>query len=625
MNRGQKMRKFIAFFTPHSRSTAKLRHPSPPPIEMPPVVQTLAVQAPEERDRSGFSGGQSSGWVSSILLHILLLFAAAMFVKVAPTADRMVLLLSQTVNEPMVNEELQEFVVFEPPEFEVVPVEDVEDVEELEDLFQTVEMAQPEVPDQAERSSALVDAMDSLAFASNPVALVRLPAATIGAEHPGGQDAGATAGDAGAGNGVHGELGGRVSRRIQFATPGMNYSINRGLMWLARHQLADGGWSFEHRVGQCQGRCPNPGSKRGARVAATGLALLPFLGAGHSPSHGEYRQTVSAGINFLISNTSTNGSLWRSEGRMYGHGIATLALCECYGILTQTPPIDAANTNSMEPKTAYGERTDAPNALVKRWTAVDVERLKQAATAAVGFIVKAQAVDGGWRYRSGELGDTSVVGWQVMALKSAKDAGLGIHEQSVAGAQRFLNSVQFDPVGNRSFGFIGTRYAYKPDRRKVTPATTAIGLACRICMGKSPFHPAVVTAVDRIVTEGHGGGDMYYNFYANQVVFQHGGAAWESWNQQLSKALIKSQNRRGHLEGSWHFDDADHGGTAGGRVYTTAMVCLCLEESFRHLPTFRINAQRQFIERLRATAPMLPGNEQAEAARKQADADEFPL
>jgi hypothetical protein len=146
-------------------------------------------------------------------------------------------------------------------------------------------------------------------------------------------------------------------------------------------------------------------------------------------------------------------------------------------------------------------------------------------------------------------------------------------------------------------------------------------------MGRSPFHPAVVTAVDRIVTEGHGDGDMYYNFYANQVVFQHGGAAWELWNQRLSKALIRSQNRRGHLEGSWHFDGdgADHGSTHGGRVYTTAMVCLCLEESFRHLPTFRINAQRQFIERLRAAAPVLPDDEEAEAADKQPDADEFPL
>lgn len=620
------MKQFVATLAPHSRSTAKLHAPSPPPIEKPPAVEAPTVQMPDERARLGFPGGQSSGWVSSISIHILLLFAAAMFFRVAPTADRMVLQLSQTVNEPIADEEFQEFVVFEQPDLEADPVEN--DVE-FEDLHQTVEMTQFDLPDQSERASALVDAMDSLAFASDPVALVRLPAVTTGAEHPGGQEAGAAAGDpgnnAGDGNGVHGELGGRVSRRLQFATPEMNYSINRGLMWLARHQLADGGWSFEHRVGQCQGRCPNPGSRRGARVAATGFALLPFLGAGHSPNRGEYRQTVSAGIKFLISNTSADGSLWRSEGRMYGHGIATLALCECYGILTQKQPTDAANINSMEPKTADGKLADAPDALVDQWTADDVERLKQAATAAIGFIVKAQAVDGGWRYRPGELGDTSVVGWQVMALKSAKDAGLGTNEHTFAGAQVFLDSVQRDPVGNESFGFIGTRYTYKPSSQKITQATTAIGLACRIGMGASPFHPAVETAVGRILTEKKEVGNMYYNFYANQVIFQHGGAEWKLWSQQLSKALIKSQNRGGHLEGSWHFGAADAGGTAGGRVYTTTMACLCLEESFRHLPTFRINAQRHFIERLRATAPMLPGNAEAESAGTRPAADDFPL
>lgn len=509
----------------------------------------------------------------------------------------------------MVEDELPEFLVLEPPELEI---DTVEDVVKIQDLLQTEKMMQLDVLHQVEPPSSLVNAMDSLAMASAPGNLVRLPSKTT----------------AKAGHAELGErdarqiLGERASRRMRFATPEMNYGINKGLMWLARHQLADGGWSFEHRVGQCQGRCPNPGSQRGARVAATGLALLPFLGAGHSPSQGEYRQTVSAGINFLISNTSSNGSLWRSEGRMYGHGIATLALCECYEIMTQTAPSVAVHLYPMESNADNEELLNDPNKVVGQWTGVDIERLKYAATAAVGFIVKAQAVDGGWRYRPGELGDTSVVGWQVMALKSAKDAGLGSHEQSFAGAQRFLNSVQLDPVGDQSFGFIGTRYGYMPGSRSGTPATTAIGLACRICMGISPFHPAVVTGVDHIVDEGHGGGDMYYNFYANQVVFQHGGAAWELWSQQLNKALVKSQNRRGHLEGSWHFGGADHGGTAGGRVYTTAMACLCLEESFRHLPTFRINAQRRFNERLRAAASVLPGDEAAETADQQPDADQ---
>ncbi|MDG2221976.1 MAG: hypothetical protein P8L85_11375 [Rubripirellula sp.] len=601
MNRRHTNRKFTWSFASPSRSTAKPRSPVPPPIEVPIAEQSVA-----ECDGSVSYIAQVFGWVFSVLLHILLLFTIAMFVSFAAPVDKMVLLLPLTVDESMVEEELVEFLVLEPPEFEIDPVENVV---EIEDILQADEMKQLDVPHQVEPPSALVDlmvnSMDSLTMASAPVGLVRLPPATTG-------------------KAGHSELGGRASRRMRFTTPEMNYGINKGLMWLARHQLADGGWSFEHRIGECQGRCPNPGSKRSARVAATGLALLPFLGAGHSPGDGEYRQTVSAGIDFLIANTASDGSLWRSEGRMYGHGIATLALCECYGMLTQTPPNKASNSNSTEPRPAYGELANATNALGRRWTAVDVARLKQAATAAVGFIVRAQAVDGGWRYRPGELGDMSVVGWQVMALKSAKDAGLGGYEQSFAGAQMFLNSVQLDPVGSESYGVIGTRYRYKSNTEKATPATTAIGLACRICMGASPFHPAAVAGVNRIVTEGHSGSDMYYNFYANQVVFQHGGVAWESWNQRLSNALIQLQCREGHLEGSWHFG-GDHGSNQGGRVYTTAMACLCLEESFRHLPTFRMNAQRRFNERLRAKSPEVIADEESGPALQQPGMDEFPL
>ncbi len=161
------------------------------------------------------------------------------------------------------------------------------------------------------------------------------------------------------------ELGGRAERRIRYSSPRSDYAIDQGLSWLARHQWKDGGWGFEHRVGECRGRCPNAGSKRGARVAATGLALLPFLGAGHSPENGEHREVVTRGIRFLLANMSRHGSLCHPEGQMYGHGIATLALCECYGILSQAPP-------------KPGLVTSRP---------VDLEELRRASEAAIAFIV----------------------------------------------------------------------------------------------------------------------------------------------------------------------------------------------------------------------------------------------
>ena len=118
-------------------------------------------------------------------------------------------------------------------------------------------------------------------------------------------------------------------------------------------------------------------------------------------------------------------------------------------------------------------------------------------------------------------------------------------------------------------------------------------------MGTSPFNAGMEIAVKEIDAHGPIRGDMYYNFYANQVMFQHGGPPWVSWTKRLSHELTVTQETRGHLEGSWYFGHGDHGGAAGGRLYATAMACLCLEESFRHLPVFRKHARLRFVERLR--------------------------
>jgi len=232
---------------------------------------------------------------------------------------------------------------------------------------------------------------------------------------------------------------------------------------------------------------------------------------------------------------------------MYGQGIATLALCECYGIMKLSPPtgerhIDPTKTGTPNDAASMLQTLDTGGLAVT----VDIGQLELAAKAAVEFIVQAQAADGGWRYEPRELGDMSVVGWQVMAIKSATDAGLGTFEQTNVAASRFLDAVQSDIVHDRWYGSIGTQYAYQPRLRFKTEATTAIGLACRIYMGTTPFHPGMRIAAQRIASRGPLGGDMYYNYYANQVLFQHGGAEWKEWSEKLNAALMLSQEDRSH-------------------------------------------------------------------------------
>ncbi len=269
---------------------------------------------------------QSSSWIVSLLTHLLLLISLSLFAVTVPSVDKMVMQIPLPIGESVLNEELETFQILEPNELDVEPMVDVAETDDVTFAIDTDPLVTLMAPDEM---PTMVEPIESLAMIlSAPSPPARLLPVKLAVQRDAGGDVGGEPGQAGStgkpGTGIEGDLGMHAARRMEFSTPKMDYTINKGLIWLARHQQPDGGWSFEHRGGECRGRCPNPGSKTGARVAATGLALLPFLGAGNSPDQGEYRRTVAAGINFLISNTGKNGSLWRTEGRMYGQGIATL-------------------------------------------------------------------------------------------------------------------------------------------------------------------------------------------------------------------------------------------------------------------------------------------------------------
>lgn len=393
-------------------------------------------------------------------------------------------------------------------------------------------------------------------------------------------------------------LSGRHDRREETYRqyPAHKPIVDAGLNWLARHQLADGGWAFEHRVGECQGRCPNPGDLKNARIAATGLALLPFLGAGHSHLDGPYRRTVAGGLKYIMANQGPRGGMVEAGGQMYGHGIATIALCEALGVAKEQAPVpgglgkadyvlpgpDGVPLAPEEKKAVEREKK------LEKALRIDPRALRDAARRAVGVIVAGQHPQGGWRYHPGEAGDMSVVGWQIMALASAQQAGFGFDKDIRNRAFNFLRICGGDIQGDQHYGGIPTRFAYMPPEQKgptITQATTAIGLLSMIYMGVHPQHPGMQVAVQRMQAQGPNVGDMYYTYYANQVMYQHGGPPWEDWKQRTEQVLHGSQFKNDHLDGSW-FLPGDHGSQKGGRVYCTVMALLCLEENYRHMRLF---------------------------------------
>jgi len=318
-------------------------------------------------------------------------------------------------------------------------------------------------------------------------------------------------------------------------------AVAAALQWIADHQLPDGGWSFDHRIGPVVNGRPRtsdrPGTKTEARRAATAMAILPLLGAGNTNKEGQYKAAVQGGVEYLTKNMKADGALNEPEGSLYSHGLASIALCEAYG-MTNDPAL-------MKP-----------------------------AQASLNFIAYAQDPrGGGWRYQPRQPGDASVLGWQVMALSSGEMAQLKVNPLTLRGASKFLDTVQADR---------GAFYGYTSPGKG--PATTAIGLLCRMYLGWKQDDEAFKRGVQWISNQGPSIGNsanMYYNYYGTQVCRQFGDEVWDKWNSKMRDFLISSQAKDGPARGSWFFSGG-HGAEAGGRLYNTSLATMVLEAYYRH-------------------------------------------
>jgi hypothetical protein len=415
---------------------------------------------------------------------------------------------------------------------------------------------------------------------------------TIAYEPPGinvGKDGG-VAGDKGEFQGGEGGKGGIMSagfagrsgaKRHELVGAGggsgeSEAAVARGLAWLAKQQKADGSWVFD------------AGNHKPEVAGSTGLALLPFLAAGFTHKIGRYQKTVKAGLDFLVKNIATSGGnagKFAGARTMYTHAIATMAICEAYG-MTRDKPF-----------------------------------LLPACQAAINYIQAAQGTDGGWRYQPlAPAGDTSVVGWQIQALQSAKlSKDIVVKEDAFRNAEKFLDKVS---SGGSRKPFYG--YTSAAEARGGT-SMTAVGLLSRYyASGWGPnnggFSEGAISLFgnplpdpkpgqpltdrrrapkthDQVGKDKKTPADMYYYYYATQVVHFFEGPEWKEWNEGpleggkriggMRDWLVKSQvMAAGPNLGSWD-PDGGHMGSGSGRIGTTCLCLLTLEVYYRHLPLFK--------------------------------------
>ncbi|MCP4378259.1 MAG: hypothetical protein GY794_19045, partial [bacterium] len=311
-------------------------------------------------------------------------------------------------------------------------------------------------------------------------------------------------------------------------------AIRLSLDWFTKIQEPDGSWDAAKYNGS-----------KGHNNAATGLAMLCYFGWGaRHTEKGPYQVPITKAVKWLAGQVGPDGDLTAGSSQgMYDQGIATMALAEAYG-MTKDPAL--------------------------------LDPLRRA----VKFIIGAQNKNGGWRYKYGSKdSDTSVLGWQLMALTSARMSGLKVPEDSFVLARKYLDTV--------SSGKSGGRYSYRTTGRGATPTMTAEGMFCQQIMGMKPDNPQIADSVSllRINLPQKSKPNYYYWYYGCLSMFQHQGPEWDIWNRQMKKTLLTMQDTKGDYRGTWA-PKGMWGAGRGGRIMSTAMATLSLEVYYRYLPMY---------------------------------------
>ncbi len=514
---------------PHNSSDAGMQELAEPPVQYlvaPPIGRPTSppvVVSDEELERrplwqsvqSRFAGDAISGFISLVVHTIVLIILALVAIvdEIGPRGPELVVAPIRDTDEP------------EPSDSRIV----------LPDV--SVAAEQPQVIEAKPLEVRLPDApnVDS-PFASPAATVIEVRPTELFHDTTVAELLEAT--NTPSGGGFEGRTQEQRARLVaaRGGTQASEAAVERGLAWLVAHQRQDGSWRLNHQEGVGNCNCPHPG-KVGTSTGATALGLLPFLGAGYTHQQGKHKETVDRALYYLTGrmiDTARGGDL--QEGTMYSQGIAAIALCEAFAMTGD-------------------------------------EDLRPYAQKAIDFIVHAQHPRGGWRYHPGAPGDTTVTGWQVMALKSARMAGLFVPSPTTELAKDYLDSVQ-DP-GGVFYGYL------KPGKDS---GATSVATLLRMYLGWQRYDSRLQGAYAFLANQGPSTSDMYFNYYATQVLHHHHGSDWERWNIRMRDFLVARQSSSGHTKGSWFFTDRH--GEAGGRLYTTAICTMILEVYYRHMPLY---------------------------------------
>ena len=303
--------------------------------------------------------------------------------------------------------------------------------------------------------------------------------------------------------------------------PKTEAAVKKALKYLADNQNPDGSWGD---------------ARYSSDVGIVGLCSLSFMAAGHQPDRGPYGTILRRATDYLAKHSQRTGLINNPNAMagppMYGHGFATLALAELYGMT---------------------RRAD----------------LRDKLESAVSLILRTQNSEGGWRYQPRPAdADLSVVVCQVMALRAAANAGIKVPKETTDRAVEYVKRCANNPDGG---------FSYMPSNRGSNQARTGAGVLCLIVMGERSADECK-RGLEYLLTKPPGArdGHMFYAFYyCTQATYQAGGKYWSYWYPKVSDYLLNSQRP----DGSWY--------DGPGQAYGTAMGTLALQVPATLLPIYQ--------------------------------------
>jgi hypothetical protein len=340
-------------------------------------------------------------------------------------------------------------------------------------------------------------------------------------------------------------------------------SVDRALAWLAREQQSDG--SFP--------------TLESGQPGVTALCVMAFIAHGHMPGEGVYGKRLELATDYVLACQKENGLVTvvgpdgpeitrqishdMGVSAVYNHAIASLMLSELYGM-------------------SGTERAGRIEKVISRSIIASLEMQR--------WPKDRDEDQGGWRYIDDfddHDSDLSITGWNLMFLRSARNAGFDVPKPAIDAAVAYVRRTY-----NPNYGAFGYTADQGDERSRAMAGAGILALA------HAGYHNSAEANGSADWLKGYGfeqyneylpftqgwAHDRYHYglFNCCQAMYQLGGRRWEEFFPRVVRTLLENQDSDGSWPAESHFHDGQF-----GNAYTTALVVMSLGAPNQLLPVFQ--------------------------------------